>query len=106
MGMAFNLEADNVGVVILGEACSIKEGDTVKRTGAIVDFPVGKALLGRVVDPLGQPLDGKGAIAGAAERRRVDVKAPGIIPLKSVNEPMQTGLKAIDGLILNGRGQR
>src|SRR6266446_2164330 len=106
MGMALNLETDNVGVVIFGEDRSIKEGDTVKRTGAIVDFPVGKALLGRVVDPLGQPLDGKGAIAGAAERRRVDVKAPGIIPRKSVSEPMQTGLKAIDSLIPIGRGQR
>ncbi|HEX5279789.1 MAG TPA: F0F1 ATP synthase subunit alpha, partial [Micropepsaceae bacterium] len=105
-GMALNLESDNVGVVIFGEDRSIKEGDTVKRTGAIVDFPVGKALLGRVVDPLGQALDGKGAIAGAAERRRVDVKAPGIIPRKSVNEPMQTGLKAIDSLIPIGRGQR
>src|SRR5579872_4810644 len=105
-GMALNLESDNVGVVIFGEDRSIKEGDTVKRTGAIVDFPVGKALLGRVVDPLGQALDGKGAIAGAAERRRVDVKAPGIIPRKSVNEPMQTGLKAIDSLIPVGRGQR
>src|SRR6201988_3178557 len=105
-GMALNLETDNVGIVIFGEDRSIKEGDTVKRTGAIVDFPVGKALLGRVVDPLGQPLDGKGAIAGAAERRRVDVKAPGIIPRKSVNEPMQTGLKAIDALIPIGRGQR
>src|SRR6201988_3614467 len=105
-GMALNLETDNVGVVIFGEDRSIKEGDTVKRTGAIVDFPVGKGLLSRVVDPLGQPLDGKGAIAGAAERRRVDVKAPGIIPRKSVNEPMQTGLKAIDSLIPIGRGQR
>jgi F-type H+-transporting ATPase subunit alpha len=104
--MALNLESDNVGVVIFGEDRSIKEGDTVKRTGAIVDFPAGKALLGRVVDPLGQALDGKGAIAGAAERRRVDVKAPGIIPRKSVNEPMQTGLKAIDSLIPIGRGQR
>src|SRR6266403_1243125 len=105
-GMALNLETDNVGVVIFGEDRSIKEGDTVKRTGAIVDFPCGKALLGRVVDPLGQPLDGKGAIAGAAERRRVDVKAPGIIPRKSVNEPMQTGLKALDSLVPVGRGQR
>src|SRR6266404_5902487 len=105
-GMALNLETDNVGVVIFGEDRSIKEGDTVKRTGAIVDFPVGKALLGRVVDPLGQPLDGKGAIAGAAERRHVDVKAPGIIPRKSVSEPMQTGLKAIDSLVPIGRGQR
>src|SRR6266576_302999 len=106
MGMALNLETDNVGVVIFGEDRSIKEGDTVKRTGAIVDFPVGKGLLGRVLDPLGQPLDGKGDIAGAAERRRVDVKAPGIIPRKSVSEPMQTGLKAIDSLIPIGRGQR
>src|SRR5712675_136933 len=106
MGMALNLETDNVGAVIFGEDRSIKEGDTVKRTGAIVDFPVGKGLLGRVVDPLGQALDGKGAIAGAAERRRVDVKAPGIIPRKSVNEPMQTGLKAIDSLVPIGRGQR
>jgi F-type H+-transporting ATPase subunit alpha len=106
MGMALNLETDNVGVVIFGEDRSIKEGDTVKRTGAIVDFPVGKALLGRVVDPLGTPIDGKGPIVDAAERRRVDVKAPGIIPRKSVNEPMQTGLKAIDSLIPIGRGQR
>src|SRR5882757_3771401 len=106
MGMALNLETDNVGVVIFGEDRSIKEGDTVKRTGAIVDFPVGKGLLGRVLDPLGQPLDGKGDLAGVAERRRVDVKAPGIIPRKSVNEPMQTGIKAIDSLIPIGRGQR
>jgi F-type H+-transporting ATPase subunit alpha len=106
MGMALNLETDNVGAVIFGEDRSIKEGDTVKRTGAIVDFPVGKALLGRVVDPLGQPLDGKGDLKSVAERRRVDVKAPGIIPRKSVNEPMQTGIKAIDSLIPIGRGQR
>jgi F-type H+-transporting ATPase subunit alpha len=105
-GMALNLETDNVGVVIFGDDRSIKEGDTVKRTGAIVDFPVGKALLGRVVDPLGNALDGKGEIADVAERRRVDVKAPGIIPRKSVNEPVQTGLKAIDSLIPIGRGQR
>src|SRR5436305_6794594 len=105
-GMALNLESDNVGVVIFGEDRSIREGDTVKRTGAIVDFPVGKGLLGRVVDPLGQPLDGKGPITGASERRRVDVKAPGISPRKSVTEPMQTGLKAIDSLIPIGRGQR
>jgi len=104
-GMALNLETDNVGIVIFGEDRSIKEGDTVKRTGTIVDVPVGKGLLGRVVDPLGNPLDGKGDIVGA-ERRRVDVKAPGIIPRKSVNEPMQTGLKAIDSLIPVGRGQR
>jgi F-type H+-transporting ATPase subunit alpha len=104
-GMALNLESDNVGVVIFGNDRSIKEGDTVKRTGAIVEVPVGKGLLGRVVDPLGNPLDGKGPIE-ATERRRVDVKAPGIIPRKSVHEPMQTGIKAIDSLIPIGRGQR
>ena len=104
-GMALNLEADNVGVVIFGSDQQIKEGDTVKRTGAIVDVPVGKGLLGRVVDPLGNPIDGKGPI-DAAERRVVDVKAPGIIPRKSVHEPMQTGIKAIDALIPIGRGQR
>jgi len=92
--------------VIFGSDSHIKEGDTVKRTGAIVDVPVGKALLGRVVDPLGNPIDGKGAIEGAAERRRVEVKAPGIIPRRSVNEPVQTGIKAIDTLIPIGRGQR
>src|ERR1043165_8600473 len=105
-GMALNLEADNVGVVIFGDDRTIKEGDTVKRTGAIVEVPVGKGLLGRVVDPLGNPIDGKGELAGIAERRRVDVKAPGIIPRKSVHEPVQTGLKAIDTLIPIGRGQR
>jgi len=105
-GMALNLESDNVGVVIFGSDSTIKEGDTVKRTGAIVDVPVGKGLLGRVVDPLGLPIDGKGAIQNIAERRRVDVKAPGIIPRRSVNEPVQTGLKAIDSLIPIGRGQR
>src|SRR6202451_1921074 len=105
-GMALNLETDNVGCVIFGDDSTIKEGDTVKRTGAIVEVPVGKALLGRVVDPLGNPIDGKGEIKGAAERRRVDVKAPGIIPRKSVHEPVQTGLKAIDTLIPIGRGQR
>ena len=104
-GMALNLEQDNVGVVIFGSDQNIKEGDTVKRTGAIVDVPVGKGLLGRVVDPLGNPIDGKGPIV-SSERRRVDVKAPGIIPRKSVHEPMQTGLKAIDALIPIGRGQR
>ncbi len=104
-GMALNLEADNVGVVIFGEDRGIKEGDTVKRTGAIVDVPVGKGLLGRVVDGLGNPIDRKGPIE-ATERRRVDVKAPGIIPRKSVHEPMQTGLKAIDSLVPVGRGQR
>ncbi|PLP56716.1 F0F1 ATP synthase subunit alpha [Mesorhizobium loti] len=104
-GMALNLEADNVGVVIFGADRDIKEGDTVKRTGAIVDVPVGPGLLGRVVDALGNPIDGKGPIK-AVERRRVDVKAPGIIPRKSVHEPMSTGLKAIDALIPVGRGQR
>ena len=104
-GMALNLEADNVGIVIFGDDRGIKEGDTVKRTGSIVDVPVGKGLLGRVVDGLGNPIDGKGPIEGA-ERKRVDVKAPGIIPRQSVNEPMQTGLKAIDSLIPVGRGQR
>jgi F-type H+-transporting ATPase subunit alpha len=105
-GMALNLETDNVGIVIFGNDSTIKEGDTVKRTGAIVDVPVGKGLLGRVVDPLGNPIDGKGEIKNIAERRRVDVKAPGIIPRKSVHEPVQTGLKAIDSLIPVGRGQR
>jgi F-type H+-transporting ATPase subunit alpha len=105
-GMALNLETDNVGVVIFGNDATIKEGDTVKRTGAIVEVPVGRGLLGRVVDPLGNPLDGKGDIADIAERRRVDVKAPGIIPRRSVHEPMQTGIKAIDSLIPIGRGQR
>ncbi|RLP26053.1 F0F1 ATP synthase subunit alpha [Mesorhizobium sp. YM1C-6-2] len=104
-GMALNLEEDNVGVVIFGADRDIKEGDIVKRTGAIVDVPVGKGLLGRVVDALGNPIDGKGPIE-ATERRRVDVKAPGIIPRKSVHEPMSTGLKAIDALIPIGRGQR
>ncbi|MBV9138648.1 MAG: F0F1 ATP synthase subunit alpha [Hyphomicrobiales bacterium] len=104
-GMALNLESDNVGIVIFGSDQEIKEGQTVKRTGAIVDVPVGKGLLGRVVDALGNPIDGKGPIA-AQERRRVDVKAPGIIPRKSVHEPMATGLKAIDALIPIGRGQR
>ena len=104
-GMALNLESDNVGVVIFGDDRSIKEGDTVKRTNAIVDVPVGKELLGRVVDGLGNPIDGKGALK-VKSRKRVEVKAPGIIPRKSVNEPMQTGLKSIDSLIPIGRGQR
>ena len=104
-GMALNLETDNVGIVIFGDDRHIKEGDTVKRTKSIVDVPVGKGLLGRVVDPLGNPLDGKGPIE-ATERRLVEVKAPGIIPRQSVHEPMQTGLKAIDSLIPIGRGQR
>src|SRR3954453_22744614 len=104
-GMALNLEADNVGVVIFGSDSSIREGDTARRTGTIVDVPVGRGLLGRVVDGLGNPIDGKGPIQGA-ERKRVEVKAPGIIPRKSVHEPMQTGLKAIDSLVPIGRGQR
>ena len=104
-GMALNLETDNVGIVIFGEDREIKEGQTVKRTRSIVDVPVGKGLLGRVVDALGNPIDGKGPIK-TDKRARVDVKAPGIIPRKSVNEPMATGLKAIDALIPIGRGQR
>ena len=104
-GMALNLEADNVGVVIFGSDAEIKEGDVVKRTGTIVDVPVGKGLLGRVVDALGNPIDGKGPIV-ADKRSRVEVKAPGIIPRKSVDEPVQSGLKAIDALVPVGRGQR
>jgi F-type H+-transporting ATPase subunit alpha len=104
-GMALNLEADNVGVVIFGDDRNIREGDLVKRTGAIVEVPVGKELLGRVVDALGEPIDGKGPIK-ASKRSRVEVKAPGIIARKSVHEPMQTGLKAIDSLVPVGRGQR
>ncbi|MBN8809575.1 MAG: F0F1 ATP synthase subunit alpha [Sphingomonas sp.] len=104
-GMALNLEADNVGVVIFGSDAEIREGDTVKRTGTIVDVPVGKGLLGRVVDGLGNPIDGKGPIV-ADQRSRVEVKAPGIIPRQSVSEPMQSGLKAIDALVPVGRGQR
>ena len=105
-GMALNLESDNVGVVIFGDDRKIKEGDTVKRTKAIVDVPVGKELLGRVVDGLGNPIDGKGALSVKTQRKRVEVKAPGIIPRQSVSEPMQTGLKSIDTLIPVGRGQR
>jgi F-type H+/Na+-transporting ATPase subunit alpha len=104
-GMALNLETDNVGVVIFGDDRQIREGDTVARTGSIVDVPVGNGLLGRVVDALGNPIDGKGPLVGT-ERRLVEVKAPGIIPRRSVHEPMQTGLKAIDALIPIGRGQR
>ncbi len=104
-GMALNLEADNVGVVIFGNDSSIREGDTCRRTGTIVDVPVGKGLLGRVVDGLGNPIDGKGPIE-TTERRRVETKAPGIIPRKSVHEPVQTGLKALDALVPVGRGQR
>jgi len=104
-GMALNLEADNVGVVIFGDDRNIREGDTVSRTRSIVDVPVGKGLLGRVVDALGNPIDGKGPLTDVT-RTRVEVKAPGIIPRKSVHEPMQTGIKAIDSLIPIGRGQR
>ncbi|WP_085901920.1 F0F1 ATP synthase subunit alpha [Kiloniella majae] len=104
-GMALNLEVDNVGVVLFGDDRGVKEGDTVKRTGSIVDVPTGKGLLGRVVDGLGNPIDGKGPLKDV-ERTRVEVKAPGIIPRKSVHEPMQTGLKSIDSLIPIGRGQR
>ncbi len=104
-GMVLNLEVDNVGIVLFGDDRGIKEGDTVKRTGAIVDVPVGKGLLGRVVDALGNPIDGKGPLQDVV-RSRVEVKAPGIIPRKSVHEPMQTGLKSVDSLIPIGRGQR
>ena len=105
-GMALNLEADNVGIVIFGDDRKIKEGSIVKRTGSIVDAPVGKELLGRVLDGLGNPIDGKGNLSEKIQRKRVEVKAPGIIPRQSVSEPMQTGLKAIDTLIPVGRGQR
>ncbi len=108
-GMALNLEADNVGIVVFGSDAEIREGDTVRRTGTIVDVPVGKGLLGRVVDALGNPIDGKGPIEGAdlpENRMRVEVKAPGIIPRRSVHEPVQTGLKALDALVPVGRGQR
>jgi F-type H+-transporting ATPase subunit alpha len=106
-GMALNLENENVGIVVFGSDTAIKEGDIVKRTGSIVDVPVGKSMLGRVVDALGVPIDGKGPIAaGGVERKRVEVKAPGIIARKSVHEPMQTGLKAVDSLVPIGRGQR
>jgi F-type H+-transporting ATPase subunit alpha len=104
-GMALNLESDNVGVVIFGDDTGVSEGDTVKRTGAIVDVPVGKGLLGRVVDALGNPIDGRGPLTDV-KRTRVEVKAPGIIPRRSVHEPVQTGLKAIDALVPIGRGQR
>ncbi|HKR20452.1 MAG TPA: F0F1 ATP synthase subunit alpha [Stellaceae bacterium] len=104
-GMALNLETDNVGVVIFGDDSGIREGDTVKRTGAIVDVPVGRGLLGRVVNALGEPIDGKGPLKDV-KRMRVEVKAPGIIPRRSVHEPVQTGLKAIDALVPVGRGQR
>src|SRR3569623_3731556 len=104
-GMALNLEADNVGIGIFGSDSEIREGDTVRRTGTIVDVPVGKGLLGRVVDGLGNPIDGKGPIQ-STERRLVELQAPGIIPRKAVSEPMQTGLKALDSLVPVGRGQR
>ena len=104
-GMALNLEMDNVGVSIFGDDTGIKEGDTVKRTGEIVDVPVGKGLLGRVVDGLGNPIDGKGPIE-STDKRRIEIKAPGIIPRQSVTEPMQTGIKALDALVPVGRGQR
>ena len=104
-GMALNLESDNVGVVIFGDDTGVREGDTVKRTGAIVDVPIGKSLLGRVVDALGNPIDGRGPLTDV-KRTRVEVKAPGIIPRRSVHEPVQTGLKAIDALVPIGRGQR
>jgi len=104
-GMALNLEMDNVGVSIFGDDTGIKEGDTVKRTGEIVDVPVGKELLGRVVDGLGNPIDGKGPIQ-SSEKRRIELKAPGIIPRQGVSEPMQTGIKALDALVPVGRGQR
>lgn len=105
-GMALNLENDNVGIVVFGNDRVIKEGDTVKRTGAIIDLPVGMGMLGRVVDALGNPVDGKGAITGEVTRQRIEVKAPGIIARQSVHEPMETGLKAVDSLVPVGRGQR
>lgn len=103
--MALNLEPDNVGIVVFGNDKNIVEGDVVKRTGAIVDVPIGPSLLGRVVDALGNPIDGKGPL-GDTPRSRVGIKAPGIIPRESVSEPMQTGLKAVDSLVPIGRGQR
>ena len=103
--MALNLEPDNVGVVVFGNDKLIKEGDVVKRTGAIVDVPVGEGMLGRVVDALGNPIDGKGELTDV-KRARVGIKAPGIIPRTSVNEPMLTGIKAVDSLVPIGRGQR
>merc|ERR1719491_939615 len=105
-GMALNLETDNVGVVVFGDDRAIVEGDSVKCTGTIVDVPIGQELLGRVVDALGFPIDGLGTLPATIERRRVELKAPGIIPRQSVHEPMTTGLKAVDSLIPVGRGQR
>merc|ERR1712086_387844 len=104
-GMALNLETDNVGIVVLGNDREIQEGDIVKRTGSIVDVPIGPGMLGRVVDALGEPIDGEGPIL-SDQRQRIELKAPGIIPRKSVHEPMQTGLKAVDSLVPIGRGQR
>jgi len=104
-GMALNLETDNVGIVVLGNDREIQEGDIVKRTGSIVDVPIGPGMLGRVVDALGNPIDGEGPIK-SDQRQRVELKAPGIIPRQSVNEPMQTGLKSVDSLVPVGRGQR
>jgi len=104
-GMALNLETDNVGIVILGNDREIHEGDIVKRTGSIVDVPIGDGLLGRVLDPLGEPIDGLGPIV-SNQRQRIELKAPGIIPRKSVHEPMQTGIKSVDALVPIGRGQR
>ncbi|MCD6151807.1 MAG: F0F1 ATP synthase subunit alpha, partial [Deltaproteobacteria bacterium] len=104
-GMVLNLEEDNVGAAIFGEDIEIKEGDEVKRTGKIVEVPVGKGILGRVVNSLGQPIDGKGPLE-TDETRRVEIKAPGIVDRQSVNEPLQTGLKAIDSMVPIGRGQR
>merc|ERR1711990_812971 len=104
-GMALNLNTDSVGIVVFGSDTIVKEGDTVKRSGDIMDVPIGMGVLGRVVDGIGNEIDGKGAL-DTTERRRVEVKAPGIIPRHSVNEPMQTGLKAVDALVPIGRGQR
>lgn len=104
-GMALNLETDNVGIVVLGNDREIKEGDVVKRTGAIVDVPIGEEMLGRVFDPLGNAIDGAGPVK-TTQRQRVEIKAPGIIPRKSVHEPMQSGLKSVDCLVPIGRGQR
>ena len=104
-GLVLNLEEDNVGAAIFGEAHMIKEGDEVRRTGRIAEVPVGDALLGRVVDGLGQPIDGKGAI-DSSESRRIELKAPGIVDRQPVKEPLQTGIKAIDAMIPIGRGQR
>lgn len=102
-GMALNLESDNVGIVVLGNDRDIQEGDIVKRSGSIVDVPIGEELLGRVLDSLGNPIDGKGPV-GTSERRRIELKAPGIIPRQSVHEPMNTGLKVVDALVPIGRG--